>query len=64
MTSNIGSPPPRPNSVATASVLVVVGSGVLLAALGVALAGGLRGARGWARAFLSWSRSPPSATRG
>jgi hypothetical protein len=41
------------NSVATASVLVVVGAGVLLAALGLALAGGLRAARGWARGFLT-----------
>jgi len=41
------------DSVATASVLVVVGVGVLLALLGVALGGPLRAARGWARVFLT-----------
>jgi hypothetical protein len=41
------------NSVATASVLVVIGAGGLLAVLGMAFAAGLRAARGWARVFLT-----------
>jgi heme/copper-type cytochrome/quinol oxidase subunit 1 len=41
------------DSVAGASVLVVIGAGVLLALLGVTLCWGVRAARGWARIFLT-----------
>jgi hypothetical protein len=41
------------DSVASASVLIVIGLGLLLTVLGVALAAGLRAARGWARGLLT-----------
>lgn len=41
------------DSVAGASVLVVVGAGALLALLGVTLCWGVRAARGWARIVLT-----------
>jgi hypothetical protein len=41
------------DSVATASVLVVVGTGALLAVLGLVLCRGVRAARGWVRILLT-----------
>jgi heme/copper-type cytochrome/quinol oxidase subunit 1 len=41
------------DSVAAASVLVVVGAGALLAVLGLTLCWGVRAARGWARMMLA-----------
>lgn len=41
------------DQVASASVLVVIGVGMLLAVLGLAVAGALRAGRGWARAVLT-----------
>ena len=41
------------DSVASASVLIVLGAGVLLAVLGLLLAGAMRAGRGWARVFLT-----------
>jgi hypothetical protein len=41
------------DSVATASVLIVLGAGVVLALFGLLLAGAMRAGRGWARIFLT-----------
>jgi hypothetical protein len=41
------------DSVASASVLIVIGTGLLLAVLGLLLAFAMRTARGWARLFLT-----------
>lgn len=41
------------DQVASASVLVVIGAGLLLALLGLLLAGALRSGRGWARVLLT-----------
>ena len=41
------------DQVASASVLVVLGTGVLLGILGLALAGAMRAGRGWARVVLT-----------
>jgi hypothetical protein len=41
------------DSVASASVLIVIGAGITLALLGLLLAGAMRSGRGWARVFLT-----------
>ena len=41
------------DSVAAASVLIVIGVGIVLALFGLLLAGAMRAGRGWARIFLS-----------
>lgn len=41
------------DNVAVASVLIVIGAGVVLALFGLLLAGAMRAGRGWARVFLT-----------